>query len=398
MRTSLYCALVALFVPHVLGAAAEPALRTEVATIVQGPTERYYFAQARGGAVPDGGDAGVRIVLTMQEIEKKGGHGFHDVYHVESRDLGRTWSAPAKIESLTRRKIGDGTPDERVIGDLCPRYHSKSGKLLGTGKTFTFRGGTTEDRSREQVSYAVFDPQSNAWSELRTVAMPSADHEGLPLLNPNAGCNDRVDLPNGEILLPIRYSKRAAPRDYTTIVARCRFDGETLTYIEHGTELSRAGKRGLYEPSLAAVGGKFYLTLRSDDSAFVATSDDGLHYAPYKEWTFDDGQVLGSYNTQQHWAVHKDRLYLIYTRRGANNDHIMRHRAPLYIAEVDQDKLCVKRATEQILVPENHADLGNFDVVPVSERETWVVVAESLVNGKRHDERNNVYAAKIFWE
>ena len=45
-----------------------------------------------------------------------------------------------------------------------------------------------------------------------------------------------------------------------------------------------------------------------------------------------DGQALGSYNTQQHWISHGDSLYLIYTRRGANNDHVFRNRAPIFIA------------------------------------------------------------------
>jgi hypothetical protein len=129
------------------------------------------------------------------------------------------------------------------------------------------------------VSYAVYDPQSDVWSALKIVEMPKADHEGKPILQPNAGCNDRVDLPDGDILLPMRYCKDAKQRCYTTIVARCRFDGEALTYVEHGSELSRDKNRGLYEPSLHALGGKFYLTMRADDTAFVSVSSDGLHYS-----------------------------------------------------------------------------------------------------------------------
>src|SRR5262249_50131654 len=92
-----------------------------------------------------------------------------------------------------------------------------------------------------------------------------------------------------------------------------------------------------------------------------------------------------------------DALYLVYTRRGANNDHIFRHRAPLFIAQVDPDRLCVNRKTEQILVPENHADLGNFGVVDISPTETWVVVAEYPALTKRKAERNQVIVAKLVW-
>lgn len=77
-------------------------------------------------------------------------------------------------------------------------------------------------------------------------------------------------------------------------------------------------------------------------------------------WTFDDGSELGNYNTQQHWVTHGDSLFLVYTRKGANNDHVFRHRAPLFIAKVDPEKLTVLRATEQILVPERGARLANL--------------------------------------
>lgn len=60
----------------------------------------------------------------------------------------------------------------------------------------------------------------------------------------------------------------------------------------------------------------------------MTVSDDGFKWAAIREWTFDDGRPPGSYNTQQHWLAHGDGLFLVYSRRGADNDHIPRHRAP----------------------------------------------------------------------
>ena len=226
--------------------------------------------------------------------------------------------------------------------------------------------------------------------------MPEHDHEGKPFLAPNAGCHQRVDLPDGDILLPIRYQKNGRKRNYTTIVARCRFDGRTLTYVEHGSEHSIPTKRGLYEPSVTQFGDKFFLTMRADNGAFVAKSSDGINYSKHKPWTFDDGRPLGSYNTQQHWCQIGRHLFLVYTRRGADNDHIMRHRAPLFIAQVDPNRLHVIRSTEQILVPENHATLGNSGVCQVSANEAWITVAEGRVSyGKRKGEHNKVIIAKV---
>ena len=146
------------------------------------------------------------------------------------------------------------------------------------------------------------------------------------------------------------------------------------------------------------------LTLRNDIKGYITVSDDGLHFPEPKPWTFDDGAELGSYNTQQHWLAHRDGLFLIYTRRGANNDHVMRHRAPLFIAEVDAVRLTVKRATERILIPELGASYGNFGVCDINEKETWVVETESMRNPKGvipvdnpWGSKGRVYAARILW-
>jgi hypothetical protein len=167
-------------------------------------------------------------------------------------------------------------------------------------------------------------------------------------------------------------------------------------------------KRGLYEPSVTQFSDRFFLTMRNDDHGYVSVSDDGLNYSEPKRWTFDDGSDLGNYNTQQHWVSHSDALFLVYTRRGANNDHVFRHRAPLFIARVDPDKLTIIRDSEQVLVPEKGARLGNFGVTEVSPNETWVTVTEWMQapGPNYHDptpliERgadNRIWVAKLKWK
>ncbi len=365
-------------------------LRVEHTTIAKGDAE-WDWTQARTAYVAS--DPPLWLT-TMSRTAKVGSHGYHDVFVTISHDHGQSWSAPEVIPSLRRTLRDDGY--EVVPGDLWPEWHAASGKILVTGKTFNFEGGTKENILREQISYAVINPVSLACGPLRTITLPDADHEGQPFLAPNAGCHQRVELANGDILLPIRYQKTRDKRIYTTIVARCRFDGETLTYVEHGSEHTIPTGRGLYEPSVAQFGDAFYLTMRADDGAFVARSTDGINFSDHFPWTFDDGTPLGSYNTQQHWGAIGGRLWLVYTRRGANNDHIMRHRAPLFIGEVDPERLCVVRATEQILVPENNATLGNSGVCRISDDETWVTVAEGRVSlGARRGENNRVILARI---
>jgi hypothetical protein len=94
-------------------------------------------------------------------------------------------------------------------------------------------------------------------------------------------------------------------------------------------------------------------------------------------------------------------------RKGAGNDHVFRHRAPLFMARVDPVNLRVIRSTERVLVPERGARLGNFAVTEVNDRETWVTVAEWMQTwgpnviippDNKYGADNSVYVARILWE
>ena len=334
------------------------------------------------------------FLTTMSRTAKVGAHGYHDVFAVYADRSALTWSKPQSIPSLRRTRRDDGY--EVVAGDLCPIWHQRSGKVLITGKTFNFADGSKENILREKVSYCVFDPATREFGPLRIMEMPPKDHSGQGIIAPNAGCHQQVILDDGTVLLPVRYQRSRIRRNYTSVVAKCEFDGTTLRYIEHGSEHSVPTRRGLYEPSVIEYKGAFFLTLRADDGAWVARSSDGIKYSAHVPWKFDDGSELGSYNTQQHWVTLGGRLYLVYTRRRADNDHIMRHRAPLFIAEVAPETLVVLKHTERIVVPENHATLGNSGVCRISDNESWITVAEGRVShGKRKGQNNRVILAKL---
>ena len=395
MATSLLSVLALHFGPQVStlrGQDRAAPFRIEHSVILTSPPD-LHFAQSRAALVPANPP---RVLLTTQQIEKAGSHGYRDIFAVETADGAKTWSPPKRLDSLQRKRMPAG--HDFVMGDICPQWHAATGVVLATGKTFGFDEGVKENRGHERVSYAIYSPNRNEWSELKLVSLPEFDHEGQKILEPNSGCHQRFDLPSGDILLPIRYRKDPKSRAYTTIVARCTFDGENLIYQEHGSELTIPRERGLYEPSVIGFAGRFFLTMRADHSAFVSHSRDGLHFAPIKEWTFDDGKVLGNYNSQQHWLVHNDELYLTYTRRGANNDHVFRHRAPLFIARVDPNRLCVFRDSECILMPETGVDLsGGFGILEISPRETWVISSEMAFPADRREESNRVLLAKLLW-
>ena len=369
-------------------------LQIERSVVARGNDKLDWF-QTRATAIPPSSDAKrARGLLLLQQKNHKAGHGYFDIYASYSDDQ-LHWTTPSAIPSLKRVTLDDGY--DVVAGDLWPTFHAATGKVLATGKTFNFRESKREDILREKVAYAIFDPATEKWSELATLDMPDTDHAGRSIISPNAGCNQPIVDENGTIRLPVRYQTRNDWRNYVSVVVECDFDGERLTYRRHGSEHTHPVGRGLYEPSLVKFKDNYFLTLRADHDGFVAKGNDGLHFDEAVRWRFDDGQPLQSYNTQQHWVVGGGRLYLVYTRRGPDTGHIIRHRAPLYIAQVDPQTLRIIRKTEQILVPEEGRALGNSGVCRINDDESWVVVGEGAPGRGTAWTGNRVILAKLRW-
>lgn len=366
--------------------------RIQLDVVTEGFDGQTCWFHPRAGAIP--GVVPI-VVLTMQKWNVKRSDVFYPIASLVSSDLGATWSPIVEHTGpLGRRPLGEKV--EEGICDFTPKWHARTGRLLGTGHTVIY----SEDRlvaTRPRFAvWSVYEPKSGAWSRWEKLVLPAEPR----FANGGAGSTQRVDLENGDILLPI-YAKEMAAKAYFSTVVRCRFDGASLTYVEHGTEHTVDVDRGLYEPSLTRFAGKFYLTMRNDRAAYVARSDDGLRFDAPRRWTFDDGADLGSYNTQAHWVTHSGGLFLTYTRRGADNENMARarHRAPLFIAQVDPERLVVLRSTERILVPNKGAQLGNFAVVDVNENETWVTTSEGMGPGNpaQYGANGRVYAARVIW-
>ncbi len=351
---------------------------------------KFCWVHARPGVIPG---RPPKVVVTMQKVNTNTGPGSYDVYHsvadLRSDDLGKTWSGVVERAELGPREEGNGI--RTTICDFVPQWHARTRCLLGTGHTPRYRGNQILVGDQPiHSAYSVYDAARRSWRPWRTIDFPA---EGK-FFQVAAGCAQRVDLADGTILLPV-YFRAKGEANYRATVVRCSFDGEQMRYLGHGDELAVADKRGLAEPSLACYRGRYYLTLRNDVRGYVTSSADGQRFESIRPWRFDDGTELGNYNTQQHWIVHSEGLFLAYTRRGANNDHVMRHRAPLFLARVDVDKLCVLRATERIVIPERGADLGNFGVANVTPRETWILNAEWMRTIPTAD--NSVFAARLVW-
>lgn len=381
-------------------------LRVEV--LSEGYDRKTDWFQPRVAVIPP-----ATAILTMTRAQLWGSDIFTAVHDMRSDDFGRTWSAPRPNPTLDRREIPGGFI--ACPCDMTPAWHAVSGRLLATGHTAVYLAGekgalVLDNRCRRDVAYSVYDHDARTWGEWRTLAFPDPDR----FFWAGAGCTQRVDLPDGQILLPVQWAAReqvgnnARKTCYSATVCRCVFDGATLRLVAEGEALTVPEPRGFCEPSLVRYGDRFLLTLRNDLRAYVAASGDGLHFEKPVPWTFDDGAELGSYNTQQHWLTHGGELFLVYTRRGANNDEVIRHRAPLFIAQVDPERLCLRRATERVLAPNRGAQLGNFGTTPASNAEAWVVTSEHMQGDakapfnleltERRGANARVYLCRLIWD
>lgn len=357
---------------------------------------KFCWFHPRVAAVPALGKNGVPVVVaTLQKHLGVSDH-YSGVYYMRSDDLGKTWTEPKLPKELDWQAGPDDT--DIAVADVTPGWHAPSGKVIAVGiKLIYSRAGEqllAEPKSH-QCAYALYDPKADRWTPWKTLDTPHTDGK-FHLVAP--GCVQWHVADDGSLLIPMYFNHPPHPY-YTTTVMRCRLDGETLVYETHGDEISIPVERGICEPSLVKYDGRFFLTLRNDLKGYVTVGDDGLHFAPIKPWTFDDGADLGSYNTQQHWLAHSDGLFLTYTRRGADNDHIPRNRAPIFLAQVDPQKLHVIRATEQAVIPERGVMLGNFGAAPITEHESWITDGEYIMADKP-DPRGadgSLFAARILW-
>jgi hypothetical protein len=363
-----------------------------------------FWAQARAGVIPGSENAPPTVIVTAQPTLRSGSDVYFGLWSWCSHDLGKTWEGPVKhADTLGRRQESNGVTV--AICDMTPRWHAATQTLLATGQTVRYR----DDRHpitarRREPAYAVYKPDDQTWTSWQVVALPDRP----AFKSAGAGSAQRFDLEDGTILLPI-YFKRISDdwhACHTATVMHCAFDGSQLTYLEHGTELTISDPRGFCEPSITRYRERYYLTLRNDERGYLTVSKDvavaskGLHFGAPVPWRFDDGTELGNYNTQQHWVTHSEGLFLVYTRRGLDNDHVFRHRAPLMMAQVDPDSLVVLKATERELIPNRGARLGNFGVCDINEHETWVVAAEWMQpeGCEAYGSDNTIWAARILWQ
>lgn len=340
---------------------------------VAGPT----WFHPRACLVP--GERGPLALMTCQTIS--GSDYFGQVHWSISSDCGATWRDPEPIPSLGRHALPGGL--EEGVCDVVPEYHERTGTVLAMGHNVYYRDGAlTRPNEGRYALYAVRGA-GGRWSERRRLQWD--DPRGTAIYT--CGCAQRVTLEDGRIVVPLSFGPLGR-RDRAVGSVLCSYDGQRVEVLASGNELRLCAGRGLLEPSLTWLEGRFYMTIRAEDGrGYLSTSEDGLEWVAPLPWCWDGGEPLEMSTTQQHWLTHSRGLYLVYTRRTEDNANVPRWRAPLYVSRVDRHGLCLDRESERTVLPlvgdgigdpDGVARMGNFAVTNVSPWESWVTVGEAL--------------------
>lgn len=340
-----------------------------------------------------------RLFATMQDIN--GSDHYGNPMFTISGDGGKTWLVPQEIPALVSHEL-IGTPFTQAVADPRP-FTLQDGSVVVFGCTtfYTVQGNSSWDKTvsaappAEEAVYAIWHPENGQWSNIGSLKL-----NGFTSLR--TACTQAVLLDEDKIIVPIYLNSGEivdhfgyqSPR-FISITGIYRKKGDVLELVAQSNILKIPVGRGCIEPSMVRLPqGGYAITLRAEDGQMhQALSSDGLNWSEIRPWKWDDGSAIKTDSTQQHWATVGDKVFLLYTRADGSNEHIMRFRAPLYIAEADVKNAQLIRATEQVLFPRqqiNNTDMhyGNFhctqlsaDCALATDAATYTeVVAETMHN------------------
>lgn len=280
-------------------------------------------------------------------------------------------------------------------------FRARTTDRLGKDAHSTWHYFATSDGFRTLQPLA--QPTPELWSR-KDLAMarllPSADASvRLPDKLGHTWCSAFVYLDAQTVLQAfttqtgIRYSVRS-------LIARVEPNGLRPLYVSEPRSIDVG--RGLYEPHVVFWRGRCYMTVRAEDRrGYVLVSDDrGRTWTQPRPWCWDDGEVIAMNQTMTKFAAHDQGLVLVYTRIRPDNENAFRNRAPLHVADVDPERLALRRTTERVIVPNRSIGpkglpVGNFWVWPMTQKETYVTVAEWPRDGR--PQNGDIWLTKIEW-
>ncbi len=332
-------------------------------------------------------------LLAYQKLLLTGSDVFYGQFMSKSVDGGKTWSEPVEMTAL-KDTWENGF---RIARYATIHYSAKNGRWFGLGSSETYKDDRfpyqkyENGRPYARPLYMAVDVEKGVYTGYRDLPFPLPYEQAMPF-------GQLLECENGDLLVPFYFCPPGKGPKHRVVTVRYAFDGDGLKVVKAGVPLMRDDlKRGLCEPSLAFMGGRYYLTLRSDEMGLWCDSADGLAFSAPKPWTWEDGNLIGNKNTQQHWVPCGGALYLAYTREDSTNWHVFRNRAPIFLSRFDPGRGGIVRATERPIVPELGARLGNFCVADAPGG-SWLVTAEWMqpIGCEKYGSDNSLWLVKVF--
>lgn len=311
-------------------------------------------------------------LLGFQKLLLTGSDVFYGQFLSKSVDGGKTWSEPVEQTALADT-VENGY---RAARYATVRYSRAHGKWFALGMKQLYENDKVpfqkyvDGRPYGTPIYVSVDVEKGCFTDSKALEFPFEYEMALPF-------GQMLECDNDDLLACFYFRPIGGGQKGRCVTVRYAFEGDGLRVVKAGTPVVCDNlARGVGEPSLARLGDKVYMTLRSDEMGLWCVSDDeGMTFSKPRPWTWTDGKRIGNKNTQQHWMTCGGALFLAYTREDAANGHVFRNRAPIYMAQFDPNCGGLLRETEFPLVPELGARLGNF-CVDFTGTESWLVTAE----------------------
>ena len=354
--------------------------------------------------------------LTREEILRTSGasDAYHDFQRRISRDNGRTWSALQPIEDATRQLPGGGIVTYPCGHDFDPHlgiaYEKKMRRIWPGLEIYTFEWGSHRHPCNDHV---FIDENGQGEKLLRYEDGPDYDPENP--FDPEFCATNRAYLgqgvafsPDGVACFPMCCITGQGPDSHNTGgLVLMRRDPSTGEWSPSNRQYlsPEQSSFGVREPDVAVLqDGTLLVVLRGKNTDvtpghkwFSVSSDGGRTLSPVGEFRYHDGSQFYSPS-----SIHKfvrssknGKLYWLANITATAPDG-MSPRYPLYIAEIDEAKIAVRKDS-LVTVDDRGKDepealqLSNFSVIDNRETQDIEIYLTRIGEHPEHFWQGAVY-------